>query len=432
MIHQCHIVGKFHSNLNILMSHRHLYYRRNVVAPPFYGVHTFVIFRCCSRRNAFFPLPHSVPPCNLLLGLTGAIVSCTDSFSRYLAQRNMYIDETIASNSSMKSSSEDHDVKEATAALKGLLGLGGTTSSQSTPFPSTLGEQTNESAAVPSIDAPKQPKKKKNKKKKPAATSPTIVPTTEAGNTPPNGSTAAVVSNHKPKGKTNHPSKKNKKKESENYSLSAFQSSPDASKLPTPSFLSSPPTAKHNATAATPSTNENHAAMWEIGESNLPLGNETTKSASPPAESKETNRTLETEEKEPVSATGVNLAAAIAAEQRSEPMYPAHNNGPMYPPPAHHPHHPYPMPHMPPQHAMYGTPPGYVTIPVQVPPHLMPGRHMVVTSPAGYPVQVAVPEGIAPGMIIPVHVPVGPPLHMMPFPPHYPPPPSSQYPPHCG
>jgi hypothetical protein len=358
--------------------------------------------------------------------------------------QNMYIDDAHASNSSMKSSSEEHDVKEATAALKGLLGLG-TASSQSTPSPPDRPAE-SQAEALPLNDAPKQQKKKRSKKKKPASS----VAPPEVGSTPPsnNSNAAAVVSQSNAKVKSkNHPSKKNKKKESENYSLSAFQSSPDASKLPMPSFLSSPPAAagKSSVTtsASTPSPNGSHvASIPETGEPDVqvPLANEVKT-----VDTAKTFHPTETAKEEPVSATGVNLAAAIAAEQpsASPPMYaPPGNNGPMYPPPPHHHpmyHNPMPPQPMPPQHAMYGTPPGYMTIPVQVPPHLiMPGRHMVVTSPAGYPVQVAVPEGIAPGTIIPVHVPVGPPLHMMPFPPpHFPnqaqaPPSSSNQYPHRG
>jgi hypothetical protein len=355
--------------------------------------------------------------------LRAVLIHCR--FHTLATFQNMYIDDAHASISSMKSSSEEHDVKEATAALKGLLGLG-TASSQSTPSPSARPAESL-TEALPSIDAPKQQKKKKNKKKKPAS----AVSATDDMSTPPSNSSnaAAVVSNSSAKVKSkHHPSKKNKKKESENYSLSAFQSSPDASKLPTPSFLSSPPAAvgKSSVTtsASTPSPNGSHVvSIPEAGELDvqLPVANETKIVDTAGADSLHLN---ETTKEEPVSTTGVNLAAAIAAEQPSvsPPMYaPQHYNAPMYPPPPqHHPmyHNPMPPQPMPPQHAMYGTPPGYVTIPVQVPPHLiMPGRHMVVTSPAGYPVQVAVPEGIAPGMVIPVHVPVGPPLHMMPYPP---------------
>ena len=128
-------------------------------------------------------------------------------------------------------------------------------------------------------------------------------------------------------------------------------------------------------------------------------------------------------------------------QQQQHPMYrnvtppqPSHMNNSPYPLPQHGPPLPVPNPHLPHtnnntiNNNPYASPPGYMTIQVQVPPNLiMPGRTMIVPSPAGYPVQIAIPDGVLPGMIIPVHVPMGPPLHMMP--PPQPPPMLHQLPP---
>lgn len=272
----------------------------------------------------------------------------------------------------MKTNDADQDVNEATAALKGMLGIG-------TPSKPVVVEEEEAAAAA----APKEStKKKKNRKKK--------------GAKPPQGNV-----NSEAKGKKRQP----KKKESENYAWSAFQSSPDASKLPLPEFSS--PSVERKTVGGVSAEDIPAAVETEDGSHSDRAGTESPQAVKDP--------------EPPVSKTGINLAAALASKP-PEPSLPTPPPVPHFPggsSPYHHHHHQQQQPNFTPQYAPPPPPPGYVTIQVQVPPMLMPGRQMMVTSPAGYPVQVVVPDGVPPGMIIPVHVPAAP-MHMMPPPPqHY-------------
>jgi hypothetical protein len=324
---------------------------------------------------------------------------------------------------SEKSLNMEQEVNEATAALKGLLGIGG---SSNVTITSTKPDM------VPAAsEEPKKIKKKRPPKKKKSNAE-------DAGTKTPMKSTIATVgpldlSTGAKSKKKNQQNKKEKGNLENAFAWSAFQSSPDASKLPIPAF-SSP--AQERKTVPEQQTDLNRAGASVTV-------SETATTTIPDAGSPEPDKTEEIapDSEEPVaSSTGVNLAALAsqpptlttvvpavetghAPQVNSPPFNPMQQVGPpmfhqqpqlqhqmTYPPPHqhnpyHHHHQQYPPP----------PPPGYVTIHVQVPPVLMmPGRQMVVTSPAGYPVQVAVPVGIPPGMFIPVHVPAGPPLHMMP------------------
>ena len=488
-------------------------------------------------------------------------------------------------------SANEQDVHDATVALKGLLGLGSSGNGDinsgnlispinrdvaisTTPNPDAVASTTpttndesnahgkmNEKMEENGANQNKSKKKKPNKKKKPPATTSAVgasINTTTT--TPPSANTRSQEKNQKSNGKNgnsnsktsetpsnshqknqnnaniksnpnvpknNSTSKKQNKQENENFAWSAFQSSPDPTKLPIPSFLS--PTAAPTPNNTTESSNhkdnrndwngngddstdsktkstsvtvsdsgaEFHPDHPIMTSSNIdavssPQRNDQVQSIADSENDIARNdrnakehglpvavTPLITTPDNPLEVTGVNVAAALAASQptNSVPrtgatavtppfttppnhiinnnnnstmtysmrpsMYP-NNFGP--PPPQNHapPYHRFPMPQ--PQHAPYpnitpshltnpypqlppgqpqshvphnpyASPPGYVTIQVQVPPNLiMPGRTMIVPSPAGYPVQIAVPDGVLPGMIIPVHVPIGLPLHMMPPP----------------
>lgn len=370
----------------------------------------------------------------------------------------------------------DQDVIEATAALKGMLGIGGPATSPSSAVAVEAADQApveDHGALVESSPTAPPKSKKPNKKKKNKGKGNTTNTTTT--NEGPGSSTSIDkdVREAEPKagdGATRNQKKKKppkKKKESENYAWSAFQSSPDASKLPIPAFAS-PSGEKERlpstvAEATTPlqlnsSEDVSEAASGLMNEVVAPLPEEQVQvmeSLEPvkpnlsggddkedPGESNHQVPLEESEKEITVSETGVNLAAAMAAPLPADPSAEGEFSKLTGQPVSHlnHPQHsvptfgglpqmyPYPQPprFMPPSGSAANypamaipppPPPGYITIQVQVPPVLLSGRQMIVTSPAGYPVQVLVPEGIPPGMIIPVHVPAGPPMHMMP-PPH--------------
>lgn len=346
----------------------------------------------------------------------------------------------------------DQDVSEATQALKGMLGIG-----SATPTKPTIAacQATAEGADQQNSNSKTSKRKKNNRKKK------TTEETKPVPKTPQNkNSNRAETENAESKGKNRSSNSKkkgqkknNRKGPSENFAWSAFQSSPDASKLPIPAFASPVQERKPLSTA-----HEQEADKFptptpsNVSTIDTAPGQQSNESAEKPASvppdtpqaahciANSQDESLKTEpqaqEPEEVTAGGVNLAELASRRQEEQqqlqqlqphstttgqlvgaPMHPNHQQHPrtmMHPghygqQQSHHysrpPYH-YPPPPPP--------PPGYMTIQVQVPPVLMPGRQMVVSSPAGYPVQIAVPEGIPEGVIIPVHVPTGPPLHVLP------------------
>jgi hypothetical protein len=376
----------------------------------------------------------------------------------------------------MKKGDEDQDVIDAMARLKGVLGIGGTSTVASAAV-----EQPQEDDKPSAKTKSKKAKKKKSKGKgnEVQASTPSDSPQLKESPPAPAATDQSDQSRPNPQKKKKQPKKK---KETENYAWSAFQSSPDPSKLPIPAF-------------ATPVTDEKDRVSEDLATATVPVQLESPKVENslevPPDSSSEAQQSAADtgtisdvkaesavdEQPEPQhkpangeaaareapdnsspperseSSTGVNLAAALAStppqDPPAEPTFPQPSMQPAPPmslhsaPPAYGagpgmPLHMYPY-HQPPRFPMPSAgspnypppsmqmtappprppppPPGYVTIQVQVPPVLIPGRQMIVTSPAGYPVQVVVPDGIPPGMIIPVHVPAGPPMHMMP-PPH--------------
>lgn len=396
----------------------------------------------------------------------------------------------------------EQEVNEATAQLKGLLGIGAAEGAGKAPAKQGRQEdeqqQTSISDLAPSSGEPvtvvpkannqKNKRNRKNKKdnkeqqqpqqqqkdkgegskqqqeNRPHSKSPSTIP-------PKDGNKQKVKGKGNKSKKNSKDSKEKDKNKSNvstnnknlasiastqpgpNFAWSAFQSSPDASKLPIPAFspannknlvevddeaaqqqaLSSLlPVAPNNTTEIPPSlpydlSNAPHAE--ELEEQQIAQAERHT------AERVEEGKVKEEDEAAPASHTGINLAALassktntpasataspsdVSIQQQTQHLPPYPPRGPNLPPQyQHHLGNPYgghPMQHHQQTHAYPPPPPqGFVTIQVQVPPVLMPGRQMVVTSPAGYPVRVVVPEGIPPGMVIPVHVPTALPLHMM-------------------
>mmetsp|Transcript_26390 Transcript_26390/g.39987 ORF Transcript_26390/g.39987 Transcript_26390/m.39987 type:complete len:370 (+) Transcript_26390:241-1350(+) len=319
-------------------------------------------------------------------------------------------------------SSED-GVNEATAALKGMLGIGGDSVTQ-TPKKKEK-KETNAKG-----------KGGKNNKSRPGSAS-------KRNKTP--------SKNESGKGKKRN----NKQPQKENFAWSAFQASPDASALPIPAFASPDSSRKLNETAKqldekklsklsiavdqrdpvapdpidiskAPRAEDLEAQV--IAEAEKAAGN-ITKSNQPTSDCKEKEATKSDETLIEVSDSGVNLAAlasplSIKETREGDLSHGAHGastlpiqNDALPSTPFSSPNQTSTAPYQSPGamqqqqqiHNAYMQPSmGYVTIQVQVPPVLMPDRRMVVTSPAGYPVQIVVPEGVPPGMIIPVHVPTAP------------------------
>jgi hypothetical protein len=374
----------------------------------------------------------------------------------------MYIDPTIPA-SSMKT---EQDVNEATAALKGLLGLGVTP----TPKPPRIIEPSNVKTTetphvVPSETTPNNNNKKKrnnnnNKKKKNNENAQNEKELKSNKNV-----SGGDVSTTK---KKRNSRKKAPKEATETYALSAFQSSPDASKLPIPEFAT--PVSERKVISpqenATLEVSSEHSAELEVNDYDTKTDSHKKGDLAEVVDadsSVEKEPEIESRNDAPVSTTGVNLAVLAAKPPQSDPLPSSPLLQPNLVPPSnflnqpmHHPQHMPPQfpnnspaPHLSPTHMPYShiphpgyasppplpshsyhtpmshhqyhppypppPPPGYILISVQVPHALMPGRQMVVTTPAGYPVQVVVPDGIPAGAWMPVHVPANPP-HMHPHP----------------
>jgi hypothetical protein len=322
----------------------------------------------------------------------------------------MYLENPVKTSALM-----EQEVNEATAALKGMLGIG-----MGSP---AAADKPAETPEEPDVEPKASTKKKKNnKKKKKAATTPAAEDLQSPPPKPPQPDNKKGNNNRK-KGGTSNKKKGKPAAPDENFAWSKFQSSPDASKLPMPTFpLVSPTPLPRKVEKDEPKATPPETVA-------LP------KEAQSPAEKREAPVEVAPSNTAPASATGVNLAALASSPPKSATMAPPgpslaagllppqQQQPPFAPPPY------YGNPPMQP----YGAPPGYVTIRVQVPQGLN-GQQMVVNTPSGYPVQVMVPPGIPPGAVIPVHVPAGPPMHMMP-PPHpsygggyYPPPGNNGHP----
>lgn len=302
------------------------------------------------------------------------------------------------------SNPSDSDVNEATAALKGMLGIGG-----------------GSAGTTPGKGGPGKGKGAKQGKK---------------GNqdTPKRGRKQNERSESNPK-----PSGGSSSKVKQNFAWSAFQASPDASSLPIPAFASpvdSGSTHDESSTKLDPSqlisllsgsgdrrvdpipipVEIMNAPRAEDLEAQQIAEAEKAKETTLPMQSQpESIKSEETtrDEVKPVSESGINLAA-LAASPAGNLQYPSPTHGAGLPAPPPTPFSTPQQPHRYISHNRFTSPPpqqlpqSYVTIQVQVPPILGPDRRMVVHSPAGYPVQIMVPDGVPPGMVIPVHVPTAP------------------------
>lgn len=328
---------------------------------------------------------------------------------------------------------KNDDVLEATAALKGMLGIGNGGDRIKDPK-----DRTNNSAS-PNQNMNKEVKKSSKKKTKKKKTSllknsndeisdknqnqqgnrrnKSKKNSSEGHNTPPNTQTS-----------------KAKKKENSNFAWSAFQSPPDASSLPLPAFSGADLFSK----VSNSRKDEPHEEKTE--NLSLPLNaviksaeqfeNEIISAAEAKAGAKKNEEDCQDADnsrdedndvtKESESETGVNLAAIASSslakkdnnsterkdsfpsllnpsktsrlgldniQPKSQQIY---NNGFLRP--QHH-------------QQQFSQQHQIVTIQVQVPPVLLAGRQMMVHTPAGYPIPVVVPENVQPGMIIPVNVP---------------------------
>lgn len=339
----------------------------------------------------------------------------------------MYVEQNSSvSNefSTSMSNPSDDDVNEATAALKGMLGIGGA-------------PRVDKKPTAKDSDEPKNNGTKKGKKG-------------GKQETPKRGNKNAERSQSNPKsgGSNAKPNKTKENKAPQNFAWSAFQASPDASALPIPAFVSP----ASSITINEPSTQldpEQLATLLLQGDQrtdpppidtiNAPRAEDLEAQQIAEAEkAKETHKESQPEttkneepvpeETKPESESGINLAALATSTLPSNPHVgpaPKTPGLPIPPTPFSSPRHTFLSPgpyHTPPPHPPQSPylPPSqtYITIQVQVPPVLGPDRRMVVHSPAGYPVQIIVPDGVRPGMIIPVHVPTGPMIQSPYYSPH--------------
>lgn len=326
--------------------------------------------------------------------------------------------------------STEDGVNEATAALKGMLGIGGSTLSQTPQKQETnvkgKGGKNNKNRSGSASKRNKTPSKKETGKGK------------KKGN--------------------------NKQPQKENFAWSAFQASPDASALPLPAFAS-PTDSSRKLNETAKQLDENKLSKLfitmdhrdpvvpdPIDISKAPRAEdleaqviaaaakaaESSSKSSKPVVDGQHQTSTNTEDQEPnivVSNSGVNLAALtspLSNKERGEEDHTA--PGQLAPPvqqifeeappatPFSSPNQSSTAPFQSPgamqqqiQNSYMQPSVGYVTIQVQVPPLLPPDRRMIVTSPAGYPVQIVVPEGVPPGMIIPVHIPSAPLIQSPPY-----------------
>ena len=367
----------------------------------------------------------------------------------------------------------NNEVIEATAALKGILGIGKVVDSNDTKQDDT----SNKNQKVFS-------KKKKGKKKK-KFTQGGDQTNAHVGNQKhqqnlheQNQNPNSVEKNNIRTKKSNHlspvstSSAKAKKKVNSNFAWSAFQSPPSASSLPLPAFSGSDLFSDSQTCDETPSIsheqleNNNLVDLSVVAKSVEQLENEVIAAAEAAAalkkkentsvssenfdeltkkeqekerseenknqtsqQSEKAQSTIQKKHNETKKQSGVNLAALTSSHNTVQKTSSAFSNDVSNTTQmnatkslqlqsntqAHLPSHistqnPYSHPqHHQQQH--YSQQHQIVTIQVQIPPVLLPGRQMMVHTPAGYPIPVVVPESMRPGMIIPVNVPAPMNLH---------------------
>ena len=306
-------------------------------------------------------------------------------------------------NEFIMSNQSDSDVNEATAALKGMLGIGiGSANAgkggTGKPKGTKQGKKGNQ-------DTPKRGRKQNER--------------SESSPRPGDGSSTKMH---------------------QNFAWSAFQASPDASSLPIPAFLTPADSTTNDDSSTKLDPSQLISLLSGSGDRrvdpcdpmpveimNAPRAEDLEAQQIAEAEkAKQTTAHVEfrretinkseesaPEEAKPASESGINLVA-LAASPAGNQQYPPQTQGAGLPPPPPTPFSTPQAPHRYISHGHFSSPPpqqlpqSYVTIQVQVPPILGPDRRLVVHSPAGYPVQILVPDGVPPGMVIPVHVPTAP------------------------
>jgi len=314
----------------------------------------------------------------------------------------------------------DEDVREATEALKGMLGIGigiGGGAASPPPAPETSPAPVTSAVAGAATHDKEGKKTKKKRTKK--------VKNEGVGN-------------------KNREGKKGGKKEAgkggredNNFAWSAFQSSPDASALPIPTFASSssildtPDASKDKVPdkeemerlpailrgSTGPSIQKDDSILQSMKTAH-DLEEEVLASLKPhtPLTPQHKEEQKEVLEKLEDTASGINLAAFASADTHS----PAHTPRQYQTPPGHffhqhqqYPYHPHPhhlpaSPHHYPPHPFSNHSPQHptadITLPIQLPPVIPPNRHIMVPTPSGY-IPVHVPENYSPGMIMPLTLP---------------------------
>jgi hypothetical protein len=395
-------------------------------------------------------------------------------FSFVCGENEMYIDPVAPRAPSMKT---EQDVNEATAALKGLLGLGGNKGgsgaipdavasfSETTTITPSNTNHTVEAATIGGGNTKKKRNNNSNKKKKNQDISPRKEPDSNIKDKPndsdKNDIPAPAVHQPPSKRKRKPRKKPNKEEEPENYALSAFQSSPDASKLPIPEFTLNQPQQQPQVppTTAISSVDEveiisEHSSEPEVDVADYDHINDKKDEIIDTAiiENNQNENGVAAESRNddvPLSATGVNLAAltakppqqaagtppigSTAAQQApqlytngmSHPQDPRmHLNQLQLPPPygaglpANGNSHISPtqmLPFPPPHHPLMGYPPNYqYQAPIMHHQHI---HHMPTYPPPPPPgyilLQVQVPPGLLPGRQMIVSTPSGFPLQVV-------------------
>lgn len=368
----------------------------------------------------------------------------------------------------MKGGDEDQDVIEATAALKGMLGIGGLLAQQEegSTAPAAVEGQKSQAEGGPSPTAKTKQSKKKKKGEAKASegqegAKPVEPPAVQQEAA---SATAAAVAtdesskpnrpNPAPKKKKNKKSANKKNNESENYAWSAFQSSPDASKLPIPEFSSPVSREKDRVSPNLAKTtvpvqlnppeaedSEERAPERASGREQSATNGGLTSLDEPQSDSKGEHELLQSSSSgdaaaadeiaaseatpPPVSETGINLAAALAGSPPHDPAPDAkaqYSQQPPVPPYQQMSHHQNPPPYGPghgmPPPQMYPYPPApRYPMPPPGSPNFhhanMQGPPPPPPPPPGYvTIQVQVPPVLMPGRNMIVTSPSGYPVQV--------------------
>jgi hypothetical protein len=389
----------------------------------------------------------------------------------------MYVEESSPNQRVM-----DPRVDEATVALKGLLGIGGGTTLPTTTTSTTTSTLTTEASVPTSVPTtptatnsnnnkssnnPAPSSKSKSKKKKTKATAKNVN-TVSATPTGTGKKAKARTANAVSKGASHRQEATTQPAEPQNFAWSAFQSSPDASKLPIPAFLhtaenarfghaesSSPallrPTLSYANAARTvaekseregePGPQTSHRkgdspnppdlanTVVEHQVTDAPLETFSTETITASTTNVPITPTAQVTEDPPISKTGINLAAL--ASVTSPPTTSVRSptlQSPPHPSPMHqHPHQPPVLFHTPPHPQSHPQPPAHALAhnphrsPYPPHPHYGGPQHSPPFAPPGFvTIQVQVPSVLLPGRQMVVTSPAGYPVQIT-VPDHVPP-----------